>query len=63
MEAVVPPSPDDRFGKVELVEVVLFPAPLPAEVDPLPVVGGDPVEPDCGAQGLGKGSRFSVRDG
>lgn len=62
-----PPSPGPKFGTVELCPVlpeVLFPALLLPPLSPLVLVLVVEVwELDWGAQGFGKGSLFSVRDG
>lgn len=62
-----PPSAGPKFGTVELCPVlpeVLFPALLLPPLSPLVLVLVVEVwELDWGAQGFGRGSLFSVRDG
>lgn len=66
----LPPSPGPRFGTVELcpvLPVLLLPALLPPPLSPLLLLllplPGELCVLDWVAQGFGKGSLFSVRDG
>lgn len=65
----IPPRPGPKFGIVVLCPVLPV-LPLPTLVLPLgspllllPVAGEELCVLDCGAQGFGKGSLFSVREG